>query len=70
VKRADPPVLALRAGDAAKALGISRDSFDRFVRDELRWTRIGTMRLVSIVELQKYLDRHAVDLLARDWEQR
>ena len=44
---------------AAKALGISRDSFDRHVKPELRLVRRGRLVLVPTAELERWLDRSA-----------
>jgi hypothetical protein len=55
--------LALSPGQAAESLGISRDSFDRYVRDELRLVRIGQRIVVPVVELEVYLERHAERVL-------
>jgi len=63
-----PPVLALRKEDAAKALGISDESFDRYVRPTLPVVRVGTLRLFPVEALQAWLREHAeapVDELAR-----
>lgn len=52
--------LAVDPDEAAAMLSLSRDSFDRYVRPELRLVYVGRRRLVPIAELQRYLDEHAV----------
>jgi excisionase family DNA binding protein len=55
--------LALTLDEAAASIGLSRDTFDRFVRDELRLVRVGRRVLVPVSELQKYLQRNAACIL-------
>jgi hypothetical protein len=40
-------------------LSMSRDSFDRYVRDELRLVRVGRKVLVPVRELERWLERNA-----------
>jgi hypothetical protein len=47
--------LALRREEAAAALGISDESFDRYVRPHLRVCRWGSLRLYPIAELERFL---------------
>lgn len=51
--------LALRRGEAAAALGLSDESFDRYVRPHIRVCRLGALRLYPLVELQRFLDDQA-----------
>ncbi|HEY8791317.1 MAG TPA: helix-turn-helix domain-containing protein [Gaiellaceae bacterium] len=53
------PRLALTPEEAAAALSMSRDTFDRYVRDELRLVRVGRKVLVPVRELERWLDRSA-----------
>ncbi len=53
--RAPTERLALRPDEAASALGVSRDFFDTHVACELRWTRRGRLKLVSLRELETWL---------------
>lgn len=53
------PRLALSRSEAAAALGISLDSFERYVQPSLRVVRLGRMRLVPISELERWLDEYA-----------
>ena len=55
--------LALTPEEAAVALSMSRDTFDRFVRDELRLVRVGRKVLVPVRELERWLDRSAARTL-------
>lgn len=60
---AEVPRLALSVDEAAASLGISRDTFDREVRDELRLVRIGRRLIVPVPELERYLERQAHRIL-------
>ena len=55
-----PPRLALTRQEAAQALGISVDSFERHVQPELRCTYLGARRIYSIDDLRRWLERSAV----------
>lgn len=57
------PRLALTREEAAAAIGMSLDSFERHVQPTLRLVRLGRMRLVPIGELQRWLDEHAERVL-------
>ena len=56
---ATPARLALRLGEAADALGVSHDHFRKHIAPELRIVREGRVQLVSIAELQRWLDTRA-----------
>jgi len=47
--------LALTRAEAAAALGISLDSFERHVQPEVKLVRRGRLRLVAVSELQRWL---------------
>jgi excisionase family DNA binding protein len=51
--------LALPPEEAAAMLSMSRDSFDRYVRDELRLLRVGRKVLVPVSELERWVERNA-----------
>lgn len=51
--------LALSVEEAAEALGISRDHFDRHVLPRIRTTPVGRRKLVPIRELERYLEAQA-----------
>ena len=53
------PRLALDRTEAAAALGMSLDSFERYVQPTVRMVRLGRMRLVPIAELERWLTDHA-----------
>jgi hypothetical protein len=53
------PRLALTREEAAAALGMSLDSFERHVQPTLRLVRLGRIRLVPIRELDRWLGENA-----------
>ena len=57
------PRLALTRAEAAAALGISLDSFERHIQPELRLLRRGSLRLVPVRELERFLEQNAEDVL-------
>jgi hypothetical protein len=62
------PRLALTREEAAAAIGMSLDSFERHVQPTLRLVRLGRMRLIPVRELDRWLDENAsraVDGLGR-----
>jgi hypothetical protein len=59
VTRPAPPRLALTRREAAEALGLSLDSFERHVQPDLRLVRRGRLRLVGVRELEAWIDRNA-----------
>ena len=57
--------IALSVEEAAEALGVSRDSFERHVMAELRVVRIGRRLLVPTRELERWIERQmAIPLVA------
>ena len=60
------PRLALSMDEAAEALSVSRDFFDQHIRQELRLIRRGRKVLVSVRELERWLERSAALTLERD----
>jgi len=56
-----PPVsrLALTRPEAATALGMSVNSFERHVQPELRLVRRGKLRLIPVAEIERWLDQNA-----------
>ena len=50
------PRIALTREEAAAALGMSLDSFERHVQPELRLIRRGRLRLVPVPELERWAD--------------
>jgi hypothetical protein len=61
--RAPVPRLALTRREAAEALGMSLDSFERHVQAEVRLIRRGRMRLVAVAELERWADEAAARTL-------
>ena len=59
------PRVALTREEAAAALGMSLDSFERHVQPSLRMCRLGRMRLVSIRELERWVEDNAEHTLER-----
>jgi len=55
--------LALSRAEAAAAIGVSIDSFERYVQPELRLVRRGRLRLVAVNELERWLDANAARVL-------
>jgi hypothetical protein len=53
------PRVALTREEAASALGMSLDSFERHVQPTIRLLRLGKMRLVPVAELARWADDHA-----------
>jgi excisionase family DNA binding protein len=58
--------LALSPIEAAASLGMSRDTFDKYVRDELRLVRVGRKVLVPASELTRWLERNAARSLTEE----
>jgi hypothetical protein len=56
------PRLALTAMEAPAALGVSHDFFREHIAGELRWVRRGRKKLVSLRELERWLDANAARL--------
>ena len=53
------PAIALKREDAAEAIGMSLDSFERYVQSDLRLIRRGRLVLVPIEELQRWAAENA-----------
>lgn len=60
--------LAVPISEAADLLGCSPDHFKRHVLPELRIVRSGRLRLVPVVELERWIDRRSARALARGTE--
>lgn len=58
--------IALTRAEAAEALGMSLDSFERHTQPELRLVRRGRLRLVPVRELERWLELNAEHPLADD----
>lgn len=60
--------LAYRLDDAARALGVSVDTFERHVKPHVRCVKLGSVRLYPVSSLQAFLDENAtspIDELTR-----
>jgi hypothetical protein len=55
----EAPRLALRKQEAARALGLSDESFDRYCVPTVRCVRVGSLRLYPVAELEKWLTERA-----------
>lgn len=53
------PRVALTRAEAAAALSMSLDSFERYCQPHMRLVRIGRMRLVPVSELDRWVREHA-----------
>lgn len=53
------PRLALRKGEAAAALGLSDESFDRYVVPTVRAVRVGSLRVYPVSALEEWLNQQA-----------
>jgi excisionase family DNA binding protein len=51
--------LALGVDEAAAAIGVSRDTFERHVLADLHVVRVGRRVVVPVRELERYLERVA-----------
>jgi excisionase family DNA binding protein len=51
--------LALTRAEAAEALGMSVDSFERYVQGQVRLVRLGRLVLVPVSELERWLEANA-----------
>lgn len=58
-RRPAPPRVTLTKREAADCLGMSEDSFDRYVRPSLRIIRRGRHVLVPLKELERWAEAAA-----------
>lgn len=59
-RRSPAPLrLALTPREAAAAVGVSRDFFDEHIKPELRVVRRGSLVLIPVRELERWLERSA-----------
>jgi len=58
--------IALAKPDAAAALGMSVDSFERYAMADLRCIRRGRLRLYPVRELERWADEQAEGLLGEE----
>lgn len=53
------PAILLEPVHAAAALGMSVDTFDRYVKPEVRCVRCGSKRLYMVRDLERWADESA-----------
>jgi hypothetical protein len=51
--------LAVTRAEAARALGVSINSFERHVQPELKIVRRGKLRLIPVSEIERWLEENA-----------
>jgi hypothetical protein len=61
--RTNVPKLALTPMEACLALSVSHDFFRASIAGELRWVRRGRKKLVSVRELERWLETNSARLL-------
>jgi hypothetical protein len=59
------PRFALTRSEAAASIGISLDSFERYVQPQLKLVRKGKLRLVPVRELERWVEENAEPLFGR-----
>ena len=57
------PRFALTRAEAAASLGMSLDSFERYVQPHVRLIRVGSLRLVPVGEVERWVDDNAASVL-------
>lgn len=55
--------LAYGPDEAAAAIGVSRETFDKLVLPDVKCIRLGRRILISVRELERYLERNQKELL-------
>jgi hypothetical protein len=60
------PRLAFTATEAPAVLGVSEDFFREHIAGQLRWVRRGSKKLVSVRELEAWLEREARATIEED----
>ena len=58
-KKSSPPRLALSRTEAAQAIGISLDSFERHVQGELPCVYVGARRIYPVHAIEAWLEKEA-----------
>lgn len=64
-RQASAKRLAMTRPEAARALGVSINSFERHVQPELRIVRRGKLRLIPVREIERWLEENAEWTLER-----
>jgi len=65
VRAAPVPRLALSIEEACAALGVGWDFWQEHIAPDVRVVRRGRRKLVSVQELQRWLDEHGERVLER-----
>jgi len=55
---------AVPLDEAARLMGVSRDTFDKHIRPEIRMLEIGSKPMVPLKELDRYIERNASRVVA------
>ena len=64
ISRATLPRIAFQVpGEAAAVLGVSEDFFNKHIASELRLTRKGNLKIVSLRELERWLESSSARVL-------
>jgi hypothetical protein len=58
-RRAQTRRFAMTRAEAARALGMSINSFERHVQPELKIVRRGKLRLIPVREIERWLEENA-----------
>jgi len=58
--RREVPRLALNQQEAAESLGVSVDHFERHVKPHVEYVLLGSRRLYSVRELQRFLEHESL----------
>ena len=58
--------LALRMAEAARAMGISVDSFERHVEPQIKIVRLGRVKLAPVAELDRFIAENGYQI-GGDW---
>lgn len=51
----DVPTLALQIDQAAASIGVSENHFRRYVLPNVRTVKVGRIRLVPVIEIERWL---------------
>lgn len=57
------PRLALSVSEACESLGVSWDTWRRYIQPDVKLVRLGRRKLIPTTELQAWLDRHSERVL-------
>ncbi len=63
--RRSVPRIALTRDEAATSLGMSIDSFERYVQPDIKLVRCGRLRLAPVSELERWVEANSDRLFER-----